>query len=186
MSDIYFTSDLHAFHKNIMKFCPATRHGDNVSEMTSILLDQINKTVKPGDTLYNLGDVSFGSAAQTEGFLGAIACRNHHLVYGNHDQVIRKSPKLQSLFASVQTELTITHRKVEIYMHHFPHRSWDKSHYGAFHLYGHHHGALEDEPWGRSMDVGIDARPFGDMKVWHIDEVFQILGAREPLGKFSD
>ena len=39
-------------------------------------------------------------------------------------------------------------------MNHYSHRIWNMSHYGAYHLFGHSHGTLDDI--GRSMDVGLN------------------------------
>jgi calcineurin-like phosphoesterase family protein len=39
---------------------------------------------------------------------------------------------------------------------HYAMRVWSRSHYGAWHLYGHSHGSLEDLPTSLSFDVGID------------------------------
>lgn len=50
-------------------------------------------------------------------------------------------------------------------------------HHGSYHLYGHVHGSVQIE--GRAMDVGIDARPEGDMKLWSWEEVDDILKVRE-------
>jgi len=41
---------------------------------------------------------------------------------------------------------------------HYAMRTWDRSHYGSYHLYGHSHGKLERHGW--SMDVGVDCFDF--------------------------
>ena len=48
--------------------------------------------------------------------------------------------------------------------------------HGGYHLYGHVHGNLQLE--GRAMDVGIDARPTGDMKPWSWEEIDEILSKK--------
>lgn len=40
---------------------------------------------------------------------------------------------------------------------HYALRVWDRSHYGAWHLFGHSHGSMPDEPHSLSLDVGVDA-----------------------------
>ena len=59
---IWFVSDVHFFHNNILKFCPTTRHGDNALEMNELIIQAWNTKVHRRDIVYNLGDVSFGSA----------------------------------------------------------------------------------------------------------------------------
>ena len=187
--NIFFTSDLHAYHKNILKFCPTTRHGEDAAEMTEHLIRAWNSRVGRGDTVYNLGDVSFGNTAQTIDFLNRLNGQ-HHLILGNHDRNLLQNKPALAMFQSVQTQkhLKVTlsdGRKQEIYLHHFAHRVWDKAHYGVWHFYGHSHGDLEGNPYFKSMDVGIGARPLGDMCPWSLDEVMEIMDEREALGHHS-
>jgi hypothetical protein len=44
-----------------------------------------------------------------------------------------------------------------IWLSHYAHRVWMRSHHGAWHLYGHGHHSLPDDPHARSIDVGVDA-----------------------------
>lgn len=39
---------------------------------------------------------------------------------------------------------------------------------GSWHLYGHSHGRLPDDPLALSMDVGVDTH---DFRPWHFDEI---------------
>jgi len=39
-------------------------------------------------------------------------------------------------------------------------RVWNKSHHGAWHLYGHSHGTLPDDKNSLSFDVGVDCHNF--------------------------
>ena len=55
---VYFTSDLHFYHKNIMSYSPAFRSYADVDEMNKKLIELWNDTVSPEDTVYNLGDFS--------------------------------------------------------------------------------------------------------------------------------
>ena len=57
---MWFTSDLHFGHKNIMKFCPKYRsHCKDVEDMDEMLIEMWNKSVQPNDIVYNLGDLFF-------------------------------------------------------------------------------------------------------------------------------
>jgi calcineurin-like phosphoesterase family protein len=112
------------------------------------------------------------------------------LIYGNHDNMIRQNKGLRERFASVQDvkEIKVTladGTRQDIVMNHFAQRVWNKAHYGAWHLYGHSHGDLESEPYFKSMDVGIDARPLGDMCPWSLDEIAEIMATRPALGHHS-
>jgi hypothetical protein len=39
-------------------------------------------------------------------------------------------------------------------------RTWNKSHRGSWHLYGHSHGTLPDDPHSMSFDVGVDCHNY--------------------------
>lgn len=175
---VWFTSDLHFFHKNILKFQAdaGTRLGADVEEMNRLMVAKWNSQVAQNDRVYILGDVSFGNAEQTRSILVRLNGKKH-LIYGNHDKVIQSDRKLQELFESVQDYKTIHLDKKKIVMFHFPIASWDQMHYGAYHLYGHCHGHFALP--GRAMDVGIDARPEKDMGLWSWEEIDKILVNRE-------
>lgn len=178
MSNIFFSSDLHFHHRNIMSFCPTTRLGNSIDEMNELLIQKYNSRVSNNDTVYLLGDISFGTFEQTKDTISRLN-GTKHLIYGNHDQVIRKHQELQNLFESVQDYKRIRIGKTTVILCHFPFRSWDMRHHGSFHLFGHTHGKLDEYPLGRSMDVGIDARPDGDMLPWSWEDIKPVLIQRE-------
>lgn len=172
----FFTSDWHLFHKKIHEYCPFTRRGSSPKEMSQIILGNINSQVKPGDIIYNLGDVSFGSTAETLDVLGAIKDMGvvHHLVLGNHDHNITKNENLLSMFDSVQLGLNILHMKRRIDMTHMPKVTWDRARYGGYHLHGHRHSSYQPV-FNRALDVGIDSRATGDMKMYTFEEIEKIM-----------
>lgn len=51
-------------------------------------------------------------------------------------------------------------------------RVWNKSHYGAWMLYGHSHGSLIDDPNSLSFDVGVDCHNY---KPFSFEEVKEIM-----------
>ena len=42
---------------------------------------------------------------------------------------------------------------------------WNTSHYGTWHLYGHSHDNLVDDPHAYSMDVGVDANNYKPLNI---------------------
>ena len=57
----HYTSDLHLFHKNIVKF--TNRPDMNVEDHIEWIITLWNSQVKLGDTVYHLGDFCFAGAS---------------------------------------------------------------------------------------------------------------------------
>lgn len=53
---VYFTSDLHLGHENVIKLC--NRPFDSIEEMDEALIRNWNRKVTNGDTVYVLGDLN--------------------------------------------------------------------------------------------------------------------------------
>ncbi len=56
MSNIWFTSDTHFGHANIIRFCD--RPFKDIQEMNERLIANWNAVVRPGDSVYHMGDFS--------------------------------------------------------------------------------------------------------------------------------
>lgn len=143
-SKILFTSDIHAFHKNIIKY--DSRPFFTVSEMNNALITNWNNKVTSKDTIYVLGDVSWGNESETDWFISQLN-GTKHLIIGNHDKVITKSKKLQSHFTSMSNYAKITvptyqGNKTVILSHYFI-PLYDGHFKGAIHLHGHSHNTAE-------------------------------------------
>lgn len=151
-----------------MKYCKDTRPFSSVEEMNEYLVDDWNSKVKPGDTVYHLGDFSFGGISKTEKSIDQLQ-GNIHLIYGNHDKVISGSG-LHKKFASTQYYLYKTIAGTKFALFHFPMVEWENMYYGSIHLFGHVHDAYKTVG-GKSMNVGVDTRP--DTSLYHIDEVLE-------------
>ena len=52
---IYFISDTHFNHNNIIKYC--NRPFKSINEMNQTIINNWNKTVKADDEIYHLGDL---------------------------------------------------------------------------------------------------------------------------------
>ena len=152
----FFTSDNHYFHSNIIRL--SGRPFQDVSEMNDRLIDVHNSTVSDSDTVYFLGDFSFGGEFETLKVIRQLkGCK--HLVIGNHDKMIAKHPNGfigQDLFRTIETYKEIKLFGQKICLFHYSCRVWNKSHYNSWLLHGHSHGTLE--PYGKSVDVGVDAK----------------------------
>jgi calcineurin-like phosphoesterase family protein len=173
----YFTSDNHFFHKSIMKFCPETRMGNtDAKEMNEQMIDIWNKTVGKNDTVYTLGDFSFGKTDETIEIVKRLN-GHKHLILGNHDHWINDEAK--SHFASVNQYKKIKVNGQRVILFHYPIVEFENMHHGAYHFYGHVHGNYQHP--GRAIDVGIDARPQCDMGLWEWEELVPIMEGKPVL-----
>lgn len=154
---IYFTSDLHFGHKNIIKYC--NRPFKDVEDMNSKLIANWNSVVDHKDTVYILGDFAFmpkdAAAAVFSSLYGHKA-----IVPGNHDS--RDNLKAYSQYGIVldmlhEMDVVVEDEKIHFVLCHYAMRVWNKSHHGAIHLYGHSHGSLPEDPHSLSCDVGVDS-----------------------------
>ena len=198
-SNIWFTSDSHYAHNNIVRGITKwtqtdpetgeqvpskhnTRDFQTVEEMNDVIIENINKVVKPNDILWHLGDVAFSGDENIQEFCDRVNCKNIHLLLGNHDHRIQNNPELQKNFLSIDTTYGWPHGKriggKRFAMCHFPMFVWENHLKGAFQLHGHCHGSLVHPEFNqrRVMDVGIDTHP--EFRPYHFDEVVEILEKR--------
>ena len=136
------------------------------------------------DFLYVLGDFAMGGKENIVRGIENINCKNIILILGNHDIHIAKNSivkedgtRAQDLFYSVHHVLEKKIGNDKFFLSHYSHRTWHKAGRGSIHLYGHSHGSLEHQPWGKSMDVCIEIHP--EFRPFHIDEIRAIMAKRE-------
>jgi len=149
---IWFTSDTHYNHRNIIKSLTTwqrtsgCRDFDSLQEMNDTIVNNINSVVGEDDVLYHLGDWSFGSAQTIGEFRERINCKEIHLILGNHDREFTKNVDVHNHFSSVSyyRELWLDEIQTKIIMSHYPMKSWNGSMYGNWMLFGHTHGNLEN------------------------------------------
>lgn len=159
---IFFVSDTHFGHNNIISFC--NRPFASVQDMNERMVEGWNKTVRDNDVVYHLGDVAFNNYDCIERLRGKIK-----LVPGNHD--LERFKKIAHLFDEILPELSYLkvdpeHRFV---LCHYPIESWRREY--RYHLHGHSHGT--SRPVMNRLDVGVDATKW--MAPMHMDDVMQAI-----------
>jgi calcineurin-like phosphoesterase family protein len=193
MATVWFTADLHLGHGNIIKYClrpflsakeeemarrDARGHW-RVSEETiqrhdDALVNAINAAVSEDDILWVLGDFCWGSFETAQTYRDRLRCRNMHLVWGNHDH-----RSIRPLFGQALEQGMIQVEGQDIWLNHYPMRSWHRSFHGCWHLYGHVHGRMAAEdaahPAMLTKDVGVDAC---DYRPWSFAELSAYMGPR--------
>jgi calcineurin-like phosphoesterase family protein len=151
---IWFSSDPHFQHKNILKFQPE-RPWKTVEEMDEGIIELYNKFVKPEDTLYLLGDLGFAPPTVLGPLLGRINGTKRH-IRGNHDRshaMINCNFEWTRDYYELREEVNGV--REHLVLCHYPMRAWNKAHHGSWNIHGHCHGSLP--PNGKQIDVGIDA-----------------------------
>lgn len=152
---VFFTSDTHFGHKNIIHHC--SRPWATVEEMNEGLIERWNKRIKPEDIVYHLGDFSFTKPKLVAGFLDRLNGRKN-LLRGNHDN---KVELYSDRFESVRDYRVLRMEGEVIVLMHFPISSWEGMNKGAWHLHGHSHGTHRTSlptsaEFGPRLDVGVD------------------------------
>ena len=157
---IYFTSDLHHSHKNIVDF--TNRSVATTKEQHNEWLVNIwNSTVQKNDLVYHLGDLSFATKySEISEFVSGLNGRIV-LLKGNHDregnlQSLKDDNLIENWHMYKEIKVPLSNGEVQhINLFHFPISSWHKQGYGAWNLFGHSHGSHKSE--GKSLDVGLDS-----------------------------
>jgi len=221
MSKVFFTADTHFGHGNIIKYChrpfltdrdkealkenggrwhegswkgefasnwKLTR--DAVDMMNDHITDQINAIVGEDDTLWHLGDWCFANKQdyyrKARFYRDRLKCQNINIIWGNHDD-----RSIRDIFDKSYDMYQITVDGQKIVLCHYAMAIFDKSHRGAWQLYGHSHSGAE--PWmdkhmpeRRSMDVGVDniKKLFGEYRPISFEEIMKIMSKKK--GHFMD
>lgn len=173
----FFSSDHHFFHKKVIGY--TNRPFSCVEEMNEKMIESHNRVVTPKDIVYFVGDFAFSN--KEDDIVSILKRMNgeKHFVMGNHDKVMRKE-KIKKQFASfcesVHKEIYVPDEKVNggkqfITLCHYAMKVWNRSHHGAFHLYGHSHGSMPDDPHSRSFDVGVDCWNFEPVSYEKVREI---------------
>lgn len=83
---------------------------------------------------------------------------------------------VKNLFSSIcESKMVNFYGAKNVYLHHFAHEVWDRSHYGTYHFHGHSHGRLPSR--GNRLDVGIDGAfsEFGQYRPFEVKEALKII-----------
>lgn len=159
---IFFTSDNHFYHKNIIEY--ERRPYKDVEEMNERMIENWNKKVKNNDDVYILGDFSFGNGNETNSLLESLNGRKY-IVRGNHDYFLDKKDFNMDLIEWAKDYYVLKYNKMKFVLFHFPIAVWDCKHHGSIHLYGHvHSNTTTDHPLRfelfNSYNVGVDVNDY--------------------------
>ena len=175
---IYFTSDPHFWHKNIIKYCE--RPFDGVDDMNETLIKNWNMVVGEDDLIFCLGDFSLGRETDT---LDVLQRLNGHkvLIKGNHEKSVMKKDYTRNEFNGGIYELLeikvnddeVSDGFQDIVLCHYTMMTFNRSHRGAWQLFGHVHGNLDGDPRlsPNQFDVGVDSHDFTPISYQEVKEI---------------
>ena len=146
---IWFTSDLHIGHTNIIKYC--NRPFGSVAEMNTALVSRWNERVVDSDTVYVVGDVFLGKPADSAPIVASLRGRKI-LVRGNHDRSARVMTEMG--FEDVCNQMAMTLADgFNVLLHHEPLPGNRLTEWDAL-IHGHRHSPPRWD--GKSLNVCVD------------------------------
>jgi len=181
----FFTSDTHFGHAKIIEY--SKRPFASVEEMDRELIRRWNEVVGPNDSVYHLGDFAVGKdCGPAETYLDQLNGKIT-LIVGNHEsRALRCTNRFEFVTGIMEISIKVeedvpkelltpllprfTKRTVkqDVTLCHYAMKVWNKSHHGAWQLYGHSHGTLPDPLDARQLDVGVDCWDFRPITVAQI------------------
>ncbi len=183
MQNIFFTSDHHFGHTNIIKFCD--RPFDTVEEMNEVMIKNWNSKIKQGDNVYHLGDFALTKKKEVLSDIIDQLNGNIFLISGNHEGAAKSLPnKFQ--WIKDYYELKVKDEDAaggvqRIILFHYAMRVWRHDYRGSWQLYGHSHGNLPDKEDRLAFDVGVDSHDFMPLSY---EEVKVIMGEKQWVAPF--
>lgn len=167
---LWFTSDTHAYHENIIKYC--SRPFENSLVMNKKLIQNWNELVRIDDDIIVAGDfIHSGNLELVQDFISKLNGKIW-LVYGNHCYQNKfERPAIQLMFAGRcydSMDFQVEDSELEdgfmkFHINHYPCEFWTR---GAVHLHGHVHSGPKST--GHEIckfnplryDIGVDNNNF--------------------------
>lgn len=187
---IFFTSDTHFNHENIMHYCK--RPFASIEEHDTEIARKWNEKVPEDGLVFHLGDFAFNSYVNTIEILQSLNGKKV-LIIGNHDwknltkHLDRKckGATLREQFAAISQQMFIKVEEQKIYLNHFPFLCMN----GVFpkqeqiwQLYGHVHSGPNatglDMPrlemcFPNQYDVGVDNNNYAPVSFYELKQIME-------------
>lgn len=133
----FYISDLHFFHKNIIRL--TGRPYSSIEEMHEDFINRWNSEVTQNDTVYILGDVAFKFPDEILLFKILRQLRGHKiLIKGNHEECL-KYKLIRDCFEKIADYMEIEDEGKKVILFHYPMEDWNGKYKGSVHLFGHIH-----------------------------------------------
>lgn len=146
---IFFTSDTHFGHTNIIKYC--NRPFGSIEEHDRTIIERWNEKIGPNDIVFHLGDFAFASEKYIKEILEQLNGKKY-LIFGNHDWIRMTKNICERYFEDVSQQMTIRIDNKFIYLNHFPFLCFSGAWKGldaSWQIFGHVHS-------GPNSTTGLD------------------------------
>lgn len=180
---IWFTSDTHFWHRNIIEY--TGRPFGSVEEMNEVLIRNWNDRVKPEDIIFHLGDFAHCGSQKLKEILDTLNGRKY-LILGNHDWRTFKAGHSQH-FEAITQQMYIKILGRKLYLNHFPFLcftgTYKNPEEATWQLFGHIHSGprnvnAKDNSriqylWPEQYDVGVDNNEYCPVNWYEIVEIMK-------------
>ena len=175
---VFFTSDTHFHHANIINFCG--RPFKNVEVMNETLIANWNSVVGPDDIVFHLGDFCLGGSAEWANILNRLNGKIY-LIVGNHD-IKNLRQGYYSRFEHIAMQMHIEVWKQKIYLNHCPFLCYGGAYRDTWQLFGHVHTSKQntgiDAPrlhmlFPTQYDVGVDNNNFTPVSFEQVKRIIE-------------
>lgn len=177
---MFFTSDTHFCHSNIIKYCK--RPFANIAENDEEIIRRWNEKVPEDGIVFHLGDVAFGDPERVDNILERLN-GTIYLVIGNHDwRRVVNNHKWRFEMMTQQINMKIGKR--HIILNHYPMLAFSGAWHGedaTYQLFGHvHTSPYTDEGLDQQRmkylftsqyDVGVDNNNFTPVSWKEVDQI---------------
>lgn len=114
----YYIADLHFFHENINTRLDCRGFAD-VEEMNEYMKYKWNRKVRSNDEVVIIGDLSWGTAEQTNELLEQLQGRLF-LITGNHDKLVKRPEFKSSRFIWIKPYEELLDNRRKVVLCHYP------------------------------------------------------------------
>ncbi len=146
--------------------------------MNEKIIANILSVVKSGDEIYHLGDLASKRYYLDHFFDRLPFDVKFHWIIGNHDRGWENFKK-RCTSTSFLKDIKVNGNPITLC--HYPMLTWNKSHYGAWMLYGHHHknshGSKEIEKLARGKMLNVNVE-FNDYKPYSEKDIENIMNGK--------
>lgn len=180
---VFWTSDIHFFHLNILKY--DKRPFSSIDEMAEKIIENWNQKVDDDSVIFIVGDVALGGKGRAEQVAKILDSLNGTkiLIAGNHDTYVKYEPcRSKFLFIRDYLEVLIEddtplygNKNQVVVMSHFPMLSWNHMSHRSWMIHGHqHHNGVVD-PGALRVDVGINGSGYNysPQSYWDLKDIMR-------------